>query len=87
MSALCPERLRLLREYRQAAERYADAVRQMSDLIYAGVDAEASLARKLSRTAWDTLEKARIALARHEADHFCDRFSVFSEGKPRPEMS
>ena len=69
----CPERLRLAREYRDSCLVYSEAVRKMTDLICKGVSWEVNVLRGGCRGAWDGTEKARLALARHEADHFCDR--------------
>lgn len=69
----CPERLRLVDDYRETARAYSEAVRKMADLVGQGVDWEFDVPRRTCRTAWERAEKARLALARHEADHFCDR--------------
>jgi hypothetical protein len=45
----------------------------MAELAMAGHEIESNAARRLCREAWDTAEISRLALARHEADHACDR--------------
>jgi hypothetical protein len=70
---ICQERVRLLREYSDAAANYAGSVRQMADLAIAGRETESNAARRRCRAAWDTAESSRLNLSRHEADHFCDR--------------
>jgi hypothetical protein len=45
----------------------------MVELAIQGKETESNAARALCRVAWDTAESSRIALARHEADHTCDR--------------
>jgi hypothetical protein len=70
---ICQVRVRLLREYSDATTNYAERVREMAELAIAGRETESNAARRLCRTAWDTAESSRITLARHEADHSCDR--------------
>jgi hypothetical protein len=70
---ICQERVRLLREYSDAATNYADSVREMVELAVAGHESESNAARRQCREAWDTAENSRLALSRHEADHTCDR--------------
>jgi hypothetical protein len=70
---ICQVRVRLLREYSDAATTYAESVRQMSELAIAGRETESNAARRLCRAAWDAAESSRLALSRHEADHACDR--------------
>jgi hypothetical protein len=70
---ICEERSRLLREYSDAASAYASSVRQMADFVMAGDEVKANELRRAGRTEWDAVEKSRIALYRHEADHACDR--------------
>jgi hypothetical protein len=73
LSKICQERIRLLREYKDGATHYAERVCQMTELAIAGHEIESNAARRLCREAWDTAEISRLALARHEADHACDR--------------
>jgi len=73
LPTICQERVRLLREYSDAATNYAEGVRQMVDLAMGGRESESNAARRLCRAAWDTAESSRVALSRHEADHACDR--------------
>lgn len=70
---LCPERLRLLSGYRETTRAYSDEVRKMVDLAGLGVAWETDVLRRACKSAWEAAEKARLALARHEANHFCDR--------------
>jgi hypothetical protein len=69
----CEERVRLLRELSEAATNYAERVREMVEHATAGREVECNAARRQCRAAWDTVEGSRLALSRHEADHFCDR--------------
>jgi hypothetical protein len=73
LPTICLGRVRLLREYSDAAANYAESVREMAKFAIAGNEAESNAARRLCRAAWDTAEGSRIALSRHEADHACDR--------------
>jgi hypothetical protein len=73
LPSICQERVRLLRTYSDAATLYAGKVREMAELAIQGKESESSAVRALCRGAWDSLEGNRIALARHEADHICDR--------------
>jgi len=73
LPTICQDRVRLLREYSDAASNYAGSVREMAELAIAGREIESNAARKLCREAWDTAESTRLALSRHEADHACDR--------------
>jgi hypothetical protein len=70
---ICRERVRLLREYSDAATNYAKSVREMVEFAIAGRERESNPARRVCRAAWDTAESSRLALSRHEADHACDR--------------
>jgi hypothetical protein len=79
-SAICQERHRLLKEYHDSAVAYADAVRNMSDVISAGLDSEIQVARRVCRNAWNVVEQARVTLFRHEADHCCDRYAASASG-------
>jgi hypothetical protein len=74
---ICQERVRLLREYSDAATNYAESVRQMAEFAIAGHGSESNAARRMCRLAWETAESSRIALSRHEADHTCDRAGEF----------
>ncbi len=71
--AVCLERLRLIGDYRETTRIYADLVREMSDLVGCGLESEVDLLRRSCRTAWETVERARLALFRHEANHSCNR--------------
>jgi hypothetical protein len=70
---ICQERVRLLRNYSDAATHYAGKVREMAQLAIQGKESESGAVRALCRTAWDAVESTRLVLARHEADHTCDR--------------
>jgi hypothetical protein len=71
----CEERMRLLTEYRNAAYEYSVAVAELVETIALDVDSRIDLLRGACRSAWDQVEKARIAVSRHESDHLCDRVS------------
>jgi hypothetical protein len=73
LPAICQERLRLLREYSDAAGDYSTRVREMAAFVISGEEVRANEARRISRTAWENAEKSRLALYRHEADHSCNR--------------
>jgi hypothetical protein len=49
---ICQERVRLLREYSDAAANYAGSVRQMADLAIAGRETESNAARRRCRAAF-----------------------------------
>jgi hypothetical protein len=68
---LCPERLKLVSNYREASRVYAESVCKMTDLVSLGIDSEVDLLRRACRMAWDGTEQARLMLFRHEADHNC----------------
>jgi hypothetical protein len=70
---ICAVRLRLALDHRDTTRVYSEAVRKMTDLIGYGLESEVVVLRRACRTAWEASEKARLAVARHEADHFCDR--------------
>lgn len=74
---ICQERVRLLRNYSDAATNYAGKVREMTELAIAGQEIESNAARRLCRAAWESAEGSRLALSRHEADHSCDRAGDF----------
>ncbi len=73
LPSICEERLRLLREYSDAASGYSASVRKMAAFVTSGEEVRANDARRMCRTAWDEAEKSRLALYRHEADHNCAR--------------
>jgi hypothetical protein len=70
---MCQERIRLVTEYRETTRTYADFVRKMTDLVGLGIETEVDLLRRSCKLAWETAEKSRLALYRHEANHGCDR--------------
>ncbi len=70
---ICEERLRLLRQYSDAASGYSASVREMTTLVTSGDEVRANEARRICRAAWDEAERSRLALYRHEADHHCAR--------------
>jgi len=77
---VCPERCRLVSDYRETTRIYADFVRELTDLVAQGLECEVDLLRRSCRMAWEAAEKARLALARHETQHHCHRqFGVFSD--------
>jgi hypothetical protein len=73
LPTICEERLRLLREYSDAASGYSASVREMAAFVTSGEEVRANEARRTCRTAWDEAERSRLALYRHEADHNCAR--------------
>lgn len=72
-SKICEERVRLLREYSDAAGVHANRVRELAELVISGHEQRLGAARLNCRAAWEATEKSRLALYRHEADHLCDR--------------
>jgi hypothetical protein len=70
---ICPERQRLLIDYRDATFRHSEAVCKLVEMIGLELNADFDLLRRNCRTALETAEQTRLALHRHEADHFCDR--------------
>jgi hypothetical protein len=68
---ICEERLRLLREYSDAAGVYSTSVREMAAFVTSGEEVRANEARRICRMTWDEAERSRLALYRHEADHNC----------------
>jgi hypothetical protein len=73
LPTICEERLRLLREYSEAASSYSTSVHEMAALVSSGQEVRANEARRSCRTTWDEAERSRLALYRHEADHNCAR--------------
>ena len=73
LGEICRERRRLLLAFSETACVYAANVREMADLAGAGLHSEVDVLRRRCRVGWENLEKARLALFRHEADHQCDR--------------
>ena len=67
---LCEERMHLIEQYSKATFGYAESVKNLRDLIHLGADDEP--ARRFCRAAWEECERARIALALHEGNHYCD---------------
>jgi hypothetical protein len=73
LKVTCPVRLRLAIDHRDTTRVYSEAVRKMTELMGLGLESEVAGLRRACRTAWEATETARLGLARHEADHFCDR--------------
>ena len=73
LPTICRERERLLDKYREAANEYSRSVQAMADLVTSGDEVRANEARRLCRASWDAVEKSRLALSRHEADHNCSQ--------------
>lgn len=73
LSEFCQERLKLLSAYREATKNYAEIVDKLADLAGLGLQSEFDVLRRACRIGWESAEKARLALFRHEADHCCDR--------------
>lgn len=73
LPTICEVRVRLLREYSEAASSYSIIVQEMAALVTSGEEVRANEARRSCRTAWDEAERSRLALYRHEADHNCSR--------------
>jgi hypothetical protein len=73
LPTICQERVRLLREYSDAASGYSASVREMAEFVMSGHEVRANEARRSCRSSWDRAEKSRLALYRHEADHQCNR--------------
>jgi len=73
LPTICEERIRLLREYSDAASGYSASVREMAAFVTSGEEVRANEARRTCRAAWDEAERSRLALYRHEADHNCAR--------------
>lgn len=73
-AVICPERKRLLTEYRDAVHNHYEAVRTLVDCITAALGSDVDLIRRNCRARLEQAEQARLALYRHEANHFCDRF-------------
>jgi hypothetical protein len=71
---VCAERLRLANEFCEATRIYSDLVIEMRDMIAGGLESEVAVVRGTSRLAWETVERARLALARHEANHSCQAY-------------
>lgn len=70
---ICSERQRLLIDYRDATHRYSEAVCKLVEMIGLELTADFDLLRRNCRSELDAAEQARLALHRHEANHFCDR--------------
>ncbi len=60
----CEEHLRLMIDYRDAVRRYVQSVELR-------IQADSATLRRASLDAWQASEKARVALAMHEAKHHC----------------
>lgn len=70
---VCPQRARLLIDYREAVHRYSESVRDLVEMIGLELHGDSDLLRRRVRETWDASERARVALARHEGSNFCDR--------------
>jgi len=73
LPTICEERLRLLREYSDAAMGYSTRVGDLAAWVNAGDEVRANEAQRMCRIARDATEETRLALFRHEADHNCSR--------------
>ena len=83
---LCPERERLLVDYRDTLHSYSERVRDLVEMVGLGINADMDLLRRKVRDAHERAEKARMSLHRHEADHFCDRLDFFILESTPPEV-
>lgn len=72
---MCPERMKLLIDYRDATHRYAESVRDLAELVGLELNDDMEMVRRACRGAWQKAEEARVALVRHEGSHFCDSIS------------
>lgn len=79
---LCQERARLLIDYRNAVHGYSERVHNLVEAIGLGINAPEEPLRRKIREAWDAAENARLALARHEANHLCDRPDFVGSSAP-----
>jgi len=70
LSMLCAERARLIDEYRNAVRYYSECVNELADV--ANDHTNVQLLQKLILQAWTASERARVALARHQSEHFCE---------------
>jgi hypothetical protein len=70
---MCPERLSLVTDYRETARAYFNSVSEMTNLVGLGLESEVAVLRRACQKAWEGAEKSRLALSRHESNHFCDR--------------
>jgi hypothetical protein len=70
-AVICPERARLLSDYREAVHRYSARVTELVELVGLDLNTDVELLRRRAREAWDASEQARVALSRHEGSHFC----------------
>jgi hypothetical protein len=75
---ICPERSRLLADYQSSVDQYSKRVHELVEVIATGLGDDLHLVRRKLRSAFEATEKARMALYRHEADHFCDRLDFCS---------
>jgi len=78
-SHVCPERFRLLNDYSELTRIYAESVAELRDLVGYGGESDVDPIRRACRQACEAMERARIALFRHEADHYCDRYKPTQE--------
>lgn len=78
---VCAERMRLLIDYRDAARDYAEAVRDLTESVALDQESAIDALRKACRLTWDKTERCRLILARHEADHSCDRGAAVAPDK------
>jgi hypothetical protein len=69
---VCRERIRLLGEYGNIVRYYSECVNEFAKVAGIGCNADVGLLRRLSMQAWDAAERARVALVRHESEHFCE---------------
>ena len=60
-----------MNDYHELLRIYADLIRESLDLMTHGFESEVQLLRKRCRTTWEAIERARIAIYRHEVDHNC----------------
>ncbi len=70
---LCSERERLLDDYDSSVKTYSARVSELVNKAKGALEDDLNLVRRNCRLAWEQAEQARLLLARHEANHFCDR--------------
>lgn len=65
--------MRLLIDYREATHKYAESVRDLTESAALVLGDDVELLRRACWKAWEQAERARVALVRHEGNHFCDQ--------------
>ena len=78
---VCPERERLIDEYRNAVRYYWECVNEFARVACTDDHQDVQPLHSLRLKAWDSAERARVALARHESLDHCEAILLRNDSR------